>query len=71
MTVVRRYIYQAQATCCMCIQFDLCTWQYLTWRGDNTTIHDFYSDSLLIEWEQSNMREIITRNNSITGVPYR
>ena len=44
-------------------------YQYVQW-ANGTSILDFYSDPTISAWYQTNVRTIVTRMNSITGVKY-
>ena len=44
-------------------------YQYVQW-ANGTSILDFYSDPAISGWYQTNVRTIVTRVNSITGIKY-
>ena len=44
-------------------------YQYVQW-ANGTSILDFYSDPTIAAWYQTNVRTIVTRVNSITGIKY-
>lgn len=44
--------------------------QYVKWANKNSII-DFFTDPVIRGWYTNNVKTIVTRRNSLTGIEYR